>query len=371
MKFSCEKAVVMQAVMTASRAVSSKSPIPVLEGLLIKASDEGVSVTGYNLETGIRTNFGASVYQNGILVVNSRIFCDIIRKLPDGMVTIEVNDRLLITITCGMCRFDIVGIKPDEFPDLPNVEREKSFFVASSVLKDMVNTTIFSVSENTNKPIHTGELFNIKDGYIDIVAVDGYRLSVRREKLDSGSENIDNMSFVVPASALRELERILEATDDMVCITFGGKHILFEIKEKTLVSRLLEGEFLNYEKTIPLVYDHKIIVSTKSLIDKIDRVALVISERLKNAVRVVFGKDNIVMTCITALGKSYDECPCKGDAGGLEMGFNNRFLLEALRSCSDDEVAIEIKNSLSPAVIRPLEGDKYVYMILPVRLKNE
>ena len=371
MQFSCEKSTLLEAITTASRAVSSKSSIALLEGLLLSAEADGrLTLCGYNLSMGIRASFDAMVTEPGSAVLNARLLGDIIRKLPDDTVFLETGDNLLTTIRCGKAVFNLVASDAAEFPQLPEVETGTApVSLPQQMLKSMIAQTIFAVSDNETKPVLTGCLFELEHQQLNVVAVDGYRLSVRREKLDTPDER--SARFVVPGAALREVERIVGETDDPVDIYPDARHILFRVGDTVLITRLLEGEFLNYRAAIPTDAAAVITADVRQLITSIERVSLLVSQKLKNPVRMEFDGDLLKLSCITAIGKSYDEYQYSGAVEHLEIGFNNRYLLDALRACPSDSVRISLKGSLNPIVFTPEEGDAFTYLVLPVRLKAE
>lgn len=371
MQFSCEKSILQEAITTAARAVNSKSSIALLEGLLITAESDGhLTICSYNMSMGIRVNIHAMVSEPGSAVLNARLFGDIIRKLPDDVVFVETNDNLLTSIRCGKAVFNLVASDAEEFPQLPEVETNKTpITLPQHTLKSMISQTIFAVSDNETKPVLTGCLFELQRQKLYVAAVDGYRLSVRRETLEMPAEM--DAKFVVPGSALREVERILTETDDVAEIYPDARHILFRIGDTVLITRLLEGEFLNYRAAIPTDAAAVITADVRQLITSIERVSLIVSEKLKNPVRMEFDGDLLKLSCITAIGKSYDEYQYNGTVEHLEIGFNNRYLLDALRACPDDTVTISLKGSLNPIVFTPEEGDAFTYLVLPVRLKAE
>ncbi len=367
MQFSCEKSILLEAITTASRAVSSKSPIALLEGLLITADDK-LTLCGYNMSLGIQVSVGAMVSEPGQAVLNARLFGDIIRKLPDDIIHVETNDSMLTTIRCGKTIFNLVASEAKDFPQLPDVNTEENpIELSQKTLKSMISQTIFAVSDNESKPIHTGCLFESEGDKLNMAAVDGYRLAVRRETLPSAVASAK--SFVVPGAALREVERILAETDEKVEIFPDERHILFRIGSTVLITRLLEGQFLNYKASIPTDFASTIDVDVKTLINSIERVSLIVSEKLKNPIRMKFDGSLLQLSCITAIGKSYDECSYEGNVDSLEIGFNNRYLLDALRACPDETVKMSVKGSLNPVVLTPEEGDSFTYLVLPVRLK--
>ncbi len=368
MKFSCEKVLLQSAIAVTSRAVAQKSSIPALEGLLLHV-DSGLTISGYNMQTGIRTKVSADVVSGGDIVLNARLFGDIIRRMPDDVVTVSVDDRQTVHLSCGDANFDILGLSAADYPDLPEVEDEYAMSIQQKTLRAMIEEVAFAVSTNESRPVHTGALFEISDAGLTMVAVDGFRLAVRREKL----ENMEGgaFSFVAPGSALSEVKGICADTEDLATVTLGRRHILFEVGDTELICRRLEGEFLDYKNAIPRKNPITLIADTKSLIESIDRVSVVISDKLKSPVRCLFECDKVTLTAKTGNGESRDVCRLSGDGGGLEIGFNNRYLMEALRYAPADTVKIELNTGVSPAVIVPVEGEEnFLYMVLPVRLKS-
>ena len=368
MKFSCEKALLQAAINVTSRAVAQKSSIPALEGLLLHA-DGGLTISGYNMQTGIRTKVSADVTENGEIVLNARLFGDIIRKMPDDVVSFSSNEKQVVHLNCGDADFDILGLGAGDYPELPEVEDEFSVSIGQRVLRAMIEETSFAVSTNESRPVHTGALFEITDKGLTMVAVDGFRLAMRREPLDKIEGGI--FSFVAPGSALNEVEKICEETDDLASVTLGKRHILFEVGDTELICRRLEGEFLDYKNAIPRKNPITIVADTKAMIESIDRVSVVISDKLKSPVRCVFDHEKVFLSAKTGNGESKDVCRVAGDGGGLEIGFNNRYLMEALRYAPADTVKIELNTGVSPAIIVPTEGEEnFLYMVLPVRLKS-
>ena len=440
MKFSCEKALLQSAIAVTSRAVAQKSSIPALEGLLLHA-DSRLTISGYNLQTGIRTKVSADVTEPGEIVLNARLFGDIIRRMPDDVVVFTADDKQLVHLSCGDADFDILGLSAADYPELPMVEDDFSVSIQQKLLRAMIEETAFAVSTNESRPIHTGALFEITDQGLTMVAVDGFRLAIRREpleKIDGGA-----FSFVAPGSALGEVKNICSDVEDLAAVTLGKSHILFEVGDTELICRRLEGEFLDYKNAIPrknpisviadtkaliesidrvsvvisekqkspvrCLFDHdkvllsaktgngeaklicrrlegefldyknaiprknpiSVIADTKALIESIDRVSVVISEKQKSPVRCLFDHDKVLLSAKTGNGEAKDICRLSGDGGGLEIGFNNRYLMEALRYAPADTVKIELNTGVSPAIIVPTEGEEnFLYMVLPVRLKS-
>ena len=366
MKFSCEKALLQAAISTTSRAVSPKSSIPALEGILLEAGSD-LRLTGYNLETGIRTIVPADIREEGTLVLGARLFGEIVRKLPDDIVTFQ-SENYMVNIKCGMSEFNILGTDPEEFPELPTVEYQNSLILPQSRLKAMISQTLFAVSDNESRPVHTGSLFEVDHNDLTVVSVDGFRLALRREKADK-IEGSEQFSFVVPGPALSEVEKICSG-EGPVTVNQGARHILFQAGDTVLVCRRLEGEFLSYRNAIPRNNPIQIQCDTRAILSSIERVSLIISEKLKSPLRCVFEDGMVDITTKTAIGDAADQCPIDGDGQGLEIGFNNKYLMDALKAAPADKLRLEFSSSVAPCVILPAEGEEtFVYMVLPVRLK--
>ena len=367
--FSCEKALLQSAISVAGRAVAQKSSIPALEGLLLRADGE-LTVSGYNMQTGIRTKVPAHITEAGEIVLNARLFGDIIRRMPDDVVSFVSDERMNVKLSCGDANFSITGLSAADYPELPEVEDEYSISLEQRILRAMIEETAFAVSLNESRPVHTGALFEISDGGLTVVAVDGFRLAVRREKyekLEGGS-----FSFVAPGNALNEVKGICADSEDLATVALGKRHLLFTVGDTELICRRLEGEFLDYKNAIPRKNPISVVADTKELISSIDRVSVVISDKLKSPVRCVFDDNRLRLSAKTGNGEARDVCNIVGDGKGLEIGFNNRYLMEALRYAPADTVRIELNTGVSPAIIVPTEGEeeKFLYMVLPVRLKN-
>ncbi|MCC8357753.1 MAG: DNA polymerase III subunit beta [Oscillospiraceae bacterium] len=367
MKFSCEKYLLQAAVTTASRCTASKSPIPALEGILIQAGQD-VKLTGYDLKKGIYTSIPADVAEPGSIILGAKIFGEIVRSLPDDIVTITTGENFNTSITCGAADFSIMGTDSEEYPELPFVNKENAVSVSQGLLSKMIRQTIFSVSTNESRPVYTGALMEIKSGELTMVAVDGFRLALRREVLSS--QEAEECSFIVPGTALSDVEKLCGDEEDTVEITVGAKHISFSMGETVLVTRRLEGEFLNYRKSIPSDFSIMVEADRNELVKAVSRVSLIIDEKTKHPLRLILGDDLIKIFCTTGVGRGEDQCLVQGQGGGLEIGFNNAYLLDALRAAPADKIRLCFNNAASPCVIVPTDGtENFSYMILPVRLK--
>lgn len=371
MKFSCEKTILQTAVTTAGRVVATKSTIQALEGVLLEATEGQLRISGYNLETGIVTQTEASIAEPGAIVLSARLLGEILRRMPDDVVSLSSGTDLSVHIQCGPTSFDIIGSSDEDFPDLPTVSDGSSLSVAQSELRSMISQTIFAVSDNESRPIHTGALFETEENRLIMVAVDGYRLALRRGKLLQ--ESPGRTSFVVPGAALSEVEKICSDSDAPVSITQGERHVTFEIGNTLLVARRLEGDFLNYRQTIPTSNSIVIEVDTADLQRSIDRASLIINEKLKKPLRCKFEDGSLSISSKTPIGSAFDRCPITGNGKGLEIGFNNRFLMEAVKAAPAQRVRMELNSPTSPCLLLPLKGteDNFLYMVLPVRLSAQ
>jgi DNA polymerase-3 subunit beta len=367
MKFSCERALLLAGINAASKTVAVKSTIPALEGLLLSADDELV-ISGYNLKTGIRTHIPVEVAEGGAIVLNARLFGEIIRRMADDVVTFSSDANGLVKLTCGLSKFEIMGTAADDFPELPEVDETGGMKVPEGKLKSLISETLFAVSDNETRPIYMGSLFETDGETLTVVSVDGFRLALRREKMDKA---VPGLSFVVPGSTLTEVERLCSDSEEDVSISLGSRHIMFVIGNTEVISRRLEGDFLDYKRTVATPAKYIVTADRRGLIDAVERVSLIINEKVRSPLRFVFDKNQLLINCSTALGQASDEVSVAGDGEGMEIGFNNRYVLDALKAAPADEVAIRLVNNVSPCIIVPAdESDSFLYMILPVRIRE-
>ena len=368
MRFTCEKSMLVTGLNITGRTVAQKSSLTVIEGILCRAAD-GLSLTGYNMETAITYMIDAEVFDPGTCILPARLFGDIVRRLPEGPVTVVVDENYKVSIRAGYASFTISAESAEDYPELPDVSTGRSVMIPQSALKELIGGTIFAVSENQGRPIHTGVKFEVEDTGISAIAVDGFRLARRTYKTDAAAGR--NMSFVVPAAGLKEAEKILTDSEEEASFVLGKKHILFQIGNATLVCRLLEGEFLDWRRVVPNNCPIQLVANVGELSSSIDRVGLIVSEKHKSPVRCVFGNQNVQLRTNNTIGAAEDQCSIAGDGKELEIGFNVRYLADALRAIPGDEVVLQLTNGLSPIVMTPTDDKHdYSYMVLPVRIKN-
>lgn len=370
MNFVCETSILSDACQNCQRAASAKSSIPGAEGILIRTENNSLNLTGYDLEMGINTSVYAKVNEEGAVIINAKILCDILRKIPNDTLALFCDERNYIKIRSGDIRYEIMGISADDYPELPTVQGGFSFKISKNLLSDMIKQTIFSVAVSDTKVIYTGIKFELSEGQLRLVAVDGFRMAIRTEKIDYHG---DDISFIVPAKTMAEIMKISfedSENDSEISINVGQHHIIFEIENYSIISRLLEGEFLNYQNTIPVSALTHVEVDTKSLIEGIERTSLIITDRTKSLISCVFDEGIIKISSITALGTATDKIYGSVDGNRVEIGFNNRYLLDALKASNTDKVKMKLNGSVSPIVILPPEGENFIFLILPVRLKK-
>lgn len=367
MKITCIKTDLVASISNVSRAVSTKASIPALEGVLLKAYDGKLNISGYNLEIGITTDMEATVINEGEVVIGARLFLEIIRKLPEEIVTIETDDRLVTYITCGQVDYQIVGMSSVEYPDLPSFEKTDGIVMGAKVLKDMIRQTVYAVGDNMAKPIYTGSLYEIGDSVLTIVAIDGYRMAVRRENVESESDT----SFVVPGKTQLEVLKLLTEDEENVEIIIGQRHITFKIRSYSVISRLIEGNFLDYKSTIPTDEKTMLVINTRKLIDSVERMSLLNNERVQSPVRCKFNNNEIRLSCASAVGRANDVITNDIIGEAVEIGFNNRYMLDALKNTDTDEVKMVLNGPVSPIIIKPVQGDSFVSIVVPMRLANE
>ena len=368
MKFVCKQTELNEALANVTRAVPQKSPIPALEGVKLYLGKGALELTGYDLELGIQTKIDVISDDVGECILNSRLFSEIVRKMPSENIEIEIDENLTTVIRGENAEYKIMAMSADEYPSIPDIDTGDDFSVPQPMLKNMINQTIFAVAVTDNKPILMGELFDIMDHGFNLVAIDGYRLAVRFETIETDN----HYNFVVKAKALSEVSKLLkDDSSEMVIMHVSKKHIIFEIGKYTVLSRLLEGEFHNYKGSLPTSHSTEIILNTRDLIASLERCMLLINEKAKAPVKCIFKDGTVKISCSTALGRLNDEFKADISGSSVEIGFNCRYLLDALKATESDKVRMQLNGGLSPMKIVPMEGNAYTFLVLPMRLKNE
>ena len=372
MKLVCEKDNILKAINSVTKAVATKTTMPILEGILIQTNDNEVKLTTYDLEIGIEYIINCDVQEQGATVVNAIMFSEIIRRLPDSEIKITLNEKNLLVIECEGSLYKLATMNPDEFPELPQINIENSIEMEQNSLKDMIRKTIFAVSTEENRPIFTGCLFEIKNNKLNVVAVDGFRLAWKSKFLQN---KINNFTAVIPGRTLNEINKIILDSYDTIKIGVAKNQALFEMENCKIVTRLLDGEFLNYESVIPENWETRIRVDKNAIQNCFERISLISSSSIEKEkkypvkVNVEIGK--VTISCTNQTGDAKEEMYVTTEGKNLEAGFNPKYFLDALRAIDDQEVFIDFGTSISPCIIRPVEeGGDYIYMVLPIRMKE-
>ena len=368
MKIICDKTLLSAAIDGVSRAVTLRSTVPVLEGILLKAEGFTLTLTGYDLELGIVTTIEANVLEPGEIVLNAKLLSDMVRRMPAGQINISVADNGKTTIQGGVAQFEIQSIPASDFPQLPNTGAEETLTIQTGTFREMVERTLYAVSQDEKRPAHTGELFEIDTENLTVVALDGFRLAIVERKVQSNKE----IRIIVPGKTMNEVLRLLANDDEAeVRICANRRFVVFITAGYTIMSRLIEGEFLNYRNVIPEGYRTQAVLDTKGFIETIERASLIITERLKNPLRISFTEGKVIVRCQTSLGRVVDEFAAGCEGEEVEIGFNNRYLLDALRNARTEQVKVQLSGPLSPVKILPAEGEDFLYLVLPVRFRND
>ncbi|MDV4150831.1 DNA polymerase III subunit beta [Clostridium sp. AL.422] len=364
MKFICEKQKLQEGISIASKAITGKTTMPILEGIYISAKNDGVTLIGSDMDVSIETKVDATVQEEGMLVIDSRIFGEIIRKLPNSEVIIETLENEIMQITCEKSVFNLVYMNGEDYPELPKINENLSAEVPQNILKSMIKGTSFAIAQDETRPILQGIFFEVKNRSLNLVALDGYRLAIRSEFLDSDS----NIEVVIPGKTLNEVSRILEDTSDIVKITFTNNHILFNLNDTKVISRLLDGKFVNYISLLPQEHKMSIEVKKQQLQNCIERASLMAKDSNSNLIKLDVQEETLIITSNSQLGKVREEVNINLQGESIQIAFNSRYLLDVLKNIESDDVILEMTSSVSPCIIKCKNTDNSKYLVLPVRL---
>lgn len=364
MIFICEKQKLQEGISIANKAITGKTTMPILEGIYINAKKEGLTLIGSDMDVSIETKVDADILEEGMIVIDAKIFGEIIRKLPNSDIKIETLENDIIQITCEKSVFNLVYMNGEDYPALPSINENLSVEVPQNILKNMIKGTSFAIAQDETRPILQGILFEVKNKNLNLVALDGYRLAVRSEFLDNDNE----IEVVIPGKTLNEVSKILEDVSDIVKITFTNNHILFNLNNTKVISRLLDGKFVNYSSLLP--QEHKILVDVnkQQLQSCIERASLMAKDSNSNLIKLDVQEENMIITSNSQLGKVREELSINLQGEALQIAFNSRYLLDVLKNVDDDEVKLEMTSSVSPCVIKCKNTDNSKYLVLPVRL---
>lgn len=367
MKFTCNKTELGEAISSVSKAVPQKSTIQALEGIRVKVSGNAVELTAYNLEMGIKTTINASADSDYEFVASARLFSEFTKKMNGDDITVELDENNVIRLSSNTTECSFSAISAEEYPDLPVVDAKRSFHVQQSVLKSMINMTSYAVSTNESKPIFTGELFDIENGKFTLVAIDGFRLAIRTE--DTGTN--EKYHFVVPKKALQEVSTLIRDDSEKDCtISVNERHIIFEINNFFVISRLLEGAFHNYKLSIPSSCKTEVFVNKKDFASSLERCSLIVDEKNKAPIRCEISGGMMKISCKTSIGRVNDAIPADVTGDSVTIGFNNKLVLDALRAAEGDKVRIRFNGAMKVIEILPPMGENYIFLIMPIQLRG-
>ena len=363
MKIICKKSNLVKGVSIVSKAVPSKTTMPILECILIDATTDIIRLTANDMELGIRTDIEGDIIERGMIAIDAKIFSEIVRKLPDNDVTIETNENLQTTIVCEKAKFDISGKPGEEFSYLPVIEKDDSIEISQFTLKEVIRQTIFSIADTESNKLMTGELFEIKDNMLRVVSLDGHRISIRKIEL---KDQVADKKLVVPGKTLIEVSKILSGeVESQVNISYTNNHIVFEFDNTIVVSRLIEGEYFKIDQMLSSDYDTKVKINKKELLNCIDRATLLVKEGDKKPIIINIGDEVMELKIKSQIGSMNEEIVINKEGKDLLIGFNPKFLIDALRVIDEEEVTLYLMNAKAPCFIKD-DNESYIYLILPV-----
>lgn len=367
MKITCSKSNLLNGVQIVYKAVPSKTTMSILECILINASSDTIKLTANDIELGIETVIDGTIIEKGIIALDAKILFEIVRKLPDNEVTIETDNNLKTTIKCEKANFNIIGKSGDDFSYLPKLEKNEPLIISQFSLKEVVRQTIFSIADNDNNKMMTGELFEIDGNILKVVSLDGHRISIRKIELKNSYEN---QKVVVPGKTLNEVSKILSGdTDKDIFIYFTDKHIIFEFDSTIVVSRLIEGEYFKIDQMLSNDYETKFQINKKEFLDCIDRATLLVKEGDKKPIIINILDTSMELKINSTVGSMNEEIDIEKTGKDLIIGFNPKFLIDALRVIDDEIITLYMVNPKAPCFIKN-DQESYIYLILPVNFNT-
>lgn len=359
----CDKSKLIEGMNIVMKAIPGKTTMMILECVVIEVIDNQIKLIANDLQLGIETLIDGEIKQEGSVAVGAKVFFEIIRKLPSDNVSITVDEDYHMNISCGKAKFNIMAKATDEFPYLPNIVKDKNVNISQFTLKDIIRQTVFSISDNENAKVMTGELFEIHDSELKVVSLDGHRISIRKVKLN---QSYDDVSVIIPGKTLIEISKIINGgMDDEVSIFFTDKHVLFEFEDTIVLSRLIEGEYYKIDKMLSTDYETKVTVNKREMLECIDRSTLLLKESDKKPVIIDVQDDYMKFAMNSAIGSMDEDIDASKEGKDILIGFNPRFLMDALRVIDEDEITMYMINPKAPCFIRDQE-ETYIYLILPV-----
>lgn len=367
MKLICKQSDLANALNIVQKAISTKTTLPILTGILLEAKNGSLKLTGNDLSIGIEKSIEAEIIEEGTTVVSSRIFGDFVRKLPNANVEVSMTDKKL-TIECMKSHIDLVTYDAIEYPELPQITESNAFTISKMLIKNMIRQTIFATSQDETRPILTGSYIEIENNKISMVAIDGFRVAIKNAQINTSIQT----KMVVPAKTLNEINKILGSSEDneLIEIFVSDKNILFKVDDIKIVSRLLEGEYVKYSQMIPNEFKTRIEINTAELLHGIERVSLLSREGKNNSIKLSIKDNKMEISSIVEIGMANDEIQLKLEGNNIDIGFNPKYLIDVLKVIDSEEIYMEFLANISPCIIRPKTNDNYTYLVLPVRIPN-
>lgn len=364
MKFICEKNKLQDAIAIAQKAITGRTTMPILEGMYIECKDSTITFIGSDKDVSIETKIEANILEAGSIVVDAKMLGEIVRKLPNAEVTISTEENNILKIECLKSVFDVIHMSSEEFPSLPTIDVDKAFNIPQGLLKNMIKGTSFATAQDETRPILQGILFEVRDSKFNLVALDGYRLALRREFID----NTNDISRVIPGKTFNEVSKILDDANTIVEIMFTKNHILFDMGKTRIISRLLEGDFISYSSLLPK--EHKILVEVnkQELQNGIERASLMAKDGNTNLVKFNISNDNLIITSNSQLGKVREEVSVEMQGEDLQIAFNSKYLIDVLKSMEEETIQLKLTSSVAPCIIKNKDNDDCEYLVLPVRM---
>lgn len=367
MKFKIDQRNLSKHISIAQKGISSRTTLQILDGILIEAKNNKLKLTGTDLEISIETYINCEVEVEGSIVVSSRIFGDIVKKLPSAPIYIDVDENNNINIKCENSEFNILGNAHSEYPDLPIILENDSFELPKDLFKSAIRQTVFATTQDETRPSLTGVLFEVINNNISFVALDGYRLALRKLPLDS---NVD-IKIIIPGRALNELNKILDDSEENINITSAPGHVIFNMGDTIVYSRLLEGQFFNYREIIRKDHKTSVIVNRKLFQDSLERASLLAKEEKANLIKLSVNDEEILITSNSEIGSVNEVIKAKSNGENINIAFNSRYILEGIKIIDAEEIEINFMGSLNPCIIKPVDDENYTYLVLPVRLAQD
>ncbi len=367
MTFTCDKQSLYDAVAHVSKGIAQRSTIAALEGIKVRLSPDNLELTGYDLEFGIQKNLDVETEDSGEFVLNARLLSESVRRMSGQQVRFEIDDNLNVSMFCEATEFHISAMSAEEYPALPDMNMDEGMHIDQNVLKTMINQTSYATCLNEQKPVLTGELFEVCDGKLSVVAIDGFRLAIRNENADAR----ENMQFVVPKRTVTEVANMLKDDAEEQCIiSVSRSHILFEFEGYIVFSRLLEGEFHNYKSSVPASFETEVLVNVSDITRCLERCSLLINSKFNAPIRCTFSGNSLNVRCKTGIGEINDTIPVKVSGPDVKIGLNNRFMLEAVRATDCDQIKIQMTGGKRVVKIVPMQGESFIFLLMPIQIKE-